>query len=236
MQAVEQCVADASAGGHAATLATTLAQGACRVALECGDFAAAGRFVTMLLELSARHELRFLHDLGRCFEATLIVKQGEVNRGLIQLRDTMNEPAVARHGVWFSSFLCDLGDAYRLAGDTGMGLETVDGALERTQRLGEGWCHPELLRLKGRLTMQGSRPDDAAQGEALLMQSIEVAREQATLSWELRAATTLATIWRNLRRDREARDLLTPIYERFTEGFATVDLQNASTLLRELRL
>jgi predicted ATPase len=117
-----------------------------------------------------------------------------------------------------------------------MARHTLDSALERTERLGEGWCRAELLRLKGRLAMQRSNPDDAAQGEALLLRSIEVAREQATLSWELRAATALATIWRDLRRYQEARDLLTPIYERFTEGFATVDLQSASTLLREVTL
>jgi predicted ATPase len=234
MQAVEESVAEAMAGGHAGTLASALAQGACRVALACGDLVAASRFVEMLLAHSARRELRFLHALGRCFEGTLLVKQGEVDRGSRLLRDSMNEPSVAGHGLWFTSFLCDLGDACGLAGDTATGLATLEGALERTEQLGEGWCRAELLHLKGRLTFQRGLPGDADRAASLLRQSLDIATDQATLSWELRSATSLARIWRDTGRVNEAGELLMSAYGRFTEGFSTADLRAARALLDEI--
>ena len=235
MQAVEQSVTDALAAGHEATLASVLAQGACSVALACGDLVAASRFTTMLLDVSERNELRFLQTLGRCYQGMLLVRQGEFDRGLRQLRTEMNQPEVAGHGIWFTSFLCYLAEAYGLAGDVASGLATIDEALERSNRLEEVWCRAGLLHLKGKLALQRGLPEDADLAETLLRQSLELAMKQGALSWELRAATSLARLWRDKGRTTEGRNLLSSAYQRVSEGFSTTDVLAAKTLLEDLR-
>ena len=75
---------------------------------------------------------------------------------------------------------------------------------------------------------------DPVQAEACYRQAIDVARQQETKSWELRAGTSLARLWRDQGRREEARELLAPIYGWFSEGFDTADLMDAKALLDDL--
>jgi predicted ATPase len=77
-------------------------------------------------------------------------------------------------------------------------------------------------------------PLDAVQAETWLSKALEVARRQQVKSWELRAATSLARLWQQQGKREEARQLLADVYSWFTEGFETVDLQEAHALLEEL--
>jgi predicted ATPase len=92
----------------------------------------------------------------------------------------------------------------------------------------------ELLRVKGELLLSQGGSGAAATAEAQFRQALDWARRQGALSWELRAATSLARLWRDQARSKQARELLTPVYDRFTEGFATADLKEAKRLLEEL--
>ena len=98
---------------------------------------------------------------------------------------------------------------------------------------GERWFEPELHRLKAEALI-ASIPGDPAGAEASLGRALSVAREQGAKFWELRVATTLARLWRDQGRRREAGDLLAPVYGWFTEGFDTPVLQAAKDLLDEL--
>jgi predicted ATPase len=73
------------------------------------------------------------------------------------------------------------------------------------------------------------------EAEALLQQSLTIARSQGALAWELRSATSLAQLWQRQSRSQEALDLLTQIYQRFTEGYATPDLRKVRLLIDDLR-
>jgi predicted ATPase len=97
-----------------------------------------------------------------------------------------------------------------------------------------GWLTPELLRLKGELFLLQSSSSVSQTAEDLFRQALDGARRQEALSWELRAATSLARLLRHRDRIGEARDLLAPIYERFTEGFGTADLREAKRLIDAL--
>ena len=92
----------------------------------------------------------------------------------------------------------------------------------------------ELYRLKGELLLQQSR-DSAPAAAASFQQAITIAQQQHAKSWELRAATSLARLWQQQGKVVEARDLLAPVYNWFTEGFDTNDLQEAKALLDELQ-
>jgi predicted ATPase len=115
------------------------------------------------------------------------------------------------------------------------GIAAIDEALEHSERTGERWCVAEFLRTKGELLLMEREQPDATAAEDCFLQAIDVARRQRALSWELRAATSLARLWCEQGRTEEARELLLPVYDRFTEGFETVDLKAAKSLVAELR-
>jgi predicted ATPase len=97
-----------------------------------------------------------------------------------------------------------------------------------------GWLTPELLRLKGDLLLLQGTSAVADTAEDLFRLALDSARQQESLSWELRAATSLARLLRDRGRSADAIACLRPIYDRFTEGFGTADLITAKQLLDEL--
>ena len=130
-------------------------------------------------------------------------------------------------------FTAELASALGRAGEAAQGLEAIDGAFARSERNQEGWCVAELLRIRGELTILEGAPAVAA-AEGHFVEALDCARAQGALSWELRAATDLARLWRNQHRAAEARELLGSVYGRFTEGFNAADLREAKSLLKEL--
>jgi predicted ATPase len=90
-----------------------------------------------------------------------------------------------------------------------------------------------LHRLQGELLLQQPVPD-ASQAASCFHHALEIACQQQAKSWELRAATSLARLWQSQGKRQDARDLLAPVYNWFTEGFDTADLQEAKALLATL--
>jgi len=110
-------------------------------------------------------------------------------------------------------------------------LTQLDDALRIVERTGERWFEAELCRHKGQLLLRQGH-DEAA--EKLCRKALSIAQAQEAKLWELRAAGSLARLRRAQGRRAEARDLLTPVYGWFTEGFNTPDLKEAKALLDEL--
>ena len=110
----------------------------------------------------------------------------------------------------------------------------VAEALAAVDKNGERWWEAELYRLQGELLLSSSgRRQQAEEAEACFQQALDVARRQQAKSLELRAAMSLARLWQGQGKHAEARQLLAPIYNWFTEGFDTVDLREARALLAE---
>jgi predicted ATPase len=107
----------------------------------------------------------------------------------------------------------------------------LDDALQIVERTGERWVVAELNRRKGELLL---RLGDSDAAEELYRKALTIAEEQEAKLWELRAATSLARLWRVQGRPAEARDLLVPIYYWFTEGFETPHLREAKAVLEAL--
>jgi predicted ATPase len=120
-----------------------------------------------------------------------------------------------------------MGEALGRTGKIGDGLVLVEAAIDHSERTEERWASAELLRVKGELLLLQGTPGAAATAEDHFRQALDWARRQGALSWELRAATSLARLLRDQGRAADALALLQPVYDRFTEGFDTADLKAA---------
>jgi predicted ATPase len=118
--------------------------------------------------------------------------------------------------------LCQFDDSWRCISEAITGVETANK-----------WFEAEVHRNAGEIVLK-SPELDAAKAQTYFERAIAVARAQQTRSWELRAAMSMARLWRDRGKRDEARDLLAPIYGWFTEGFETLDLKQAKALLEEL--
>jgi predicted ATPase len=107
----------------------------------------------------------------------------------------------------------------------------IEEAIARSEHTEERWLIAELLRVKGELFLLQGTPGAAAAAEGQFLQALDLAHRQGALSWELRAATSLARLLRDHDRSAEAIALLVPIYDRLTEGFETADLKAATALI-----
>jgi predicted ATPase len=126
-----------------------------------------------------------------------------------------------------------LAEAYGHAGRPEAGLAALAEALALVDTTSECFYEAELYRLKGELLLALSA-ENHAEAEICLHQALDVARRQQAKSLELRAAMSLARLWQHRGKRAEARDLLAPIYNWFTEGLDTADLQEAKALLAAL--
>jgi len=130
-------------------------------------------------------------------------------------------------------FLGELAEALGHVGQIAEGLAAVDEAIERSDRTEEGWIVAELLRIKGELLLLQGGQGAGVAAEDHSRQALDWARRQGALSWELRAATSVARRLRDHGRPVDATAVLRPVYDRFTEGFGTADLIAAKQLLDE---
>jgi predicted ATPase len=103
-------------------------------------------------------------------------------------------------------------------------------AISTAETTKERWCEAEVNRVAGEITLMSSKRDEA-KAQAYFERSLSVARAQQAKSWELRAAMSMARLWRDQGKLDEAHDLLAPVYGWFTEGFDTLDLKQAKALL-----
>jgi predicted ATPase/DNA-binding winged helix-turn-helix (wHTH) protein len=229
MRAAESSVARAA--DHPISLGLALALAACPIALLMGDLTTAERYVEMLLDYSTRHALARWHAFGCSYQGVLFIQRGDLNIGLRLLRAGFDERGAAGSVPRF--FTLRMAEALGRAGQIADGLAAIEEAIVSSERSEERWATAELLRIKGELFLLQGAPGAAAAAESHFTQALDWARRQGALSWELRCATSLAQLWRNQARSNEARELLAPVYDRFTEGFDTADLKAAKALLED---
>ena len=232
-RAAHSSVEDARAANHTISLCLALAHAACPIALLTGDLAAAEHYGTMLLDHSTRHALALWRACGRSFQGVLVIQRGDVITGLRLLRAGFDEFGEAGSAVFrLIAFL--MAEALGRAGQNAEGLAAIEEAIARSERTEERWAMAELVRVKGELLLLQGAPGAAAAAEDHFRQALDWARRQGALSWELRAATSLARLLRDQGRPADAIACLQPVYDRFTEGFGTADLIAAKQLLDDL--
>ena len=231
LRVVEQNIKEGNVIGHALTFCSVLGQAACPIALWAGDFDAAERYAAMLCDHTGRYPVRLWNIWARCFLGLVIARRGDIGTGLQALRGELEQAGEARFLPRFLPLLGEMAACLGKAGEIGRGLEIVEEALARCEARDELWYMAELLRMKGELAILEDAAGPAAEGH--FARALEFARRQQALSWELRAATSLARLWKKQQRIAEGHELLGSVYARFTEGFDTQDLKEAKGLLDE---
>jgi predicted ATPase/DNA-binding winged helix-turn-helix (wHTH) protein len=219
------------AASWARPLCQTLARAACPIALWTGDLDLAEHYIELLSDYSAKHGLTVWRAFGCAYEGVLSIQRGHLSDGIGLVRAGLDEIDRAFAGYRVLMFLGELAEALGRAGQIVEGLATINKAVACAEQTAEGWIVPELLRIKGELLLLNGGDEAAAGAGDHMRQALDLARRQGALSWELRAATSLARLLHDQGRPGDALRCLQPVYDRFTEGFDTADLNSARALL-----
>lgn len=162
-----------------------------------------------------------------------LVQQGRAAEGVADIRRAMDWRRRLGMGAVWPWFLALYAEGCGALGDVDEGLRALDEAADRVQRNDERLYAPEVHRIRGDLLMMRAGWDPG-ETERCYREALAVARAHHARSLELRAATSLCRLWQRQGRTDEARAVLTPVYDWFTEGFDTQDLQDARALLDAL--
>jgi hypothetical protein len=232
MSKVHELVAEAKTAGHAMSLSLGLAQAACPITLWRGDDSAAESFIAFLLEHTTKHSLDLWKAWGNCFKGMLLIARRDYHPGLRVLRAGIN--GIPQHNMRFGGSYAYLAEALGATGQISSGLSVIQEAIGRSEQDEERWHIAEFLRIRGELFLLQRGPSAIEAAEESFHQSLEWARQQGVLSWELRAAISLARLRVDQKRTAEARDLVASRLARFREGFETTDLVTARQFVDHL--
>jgi predicted ATPase/DNA-binding winged helix-turn-helix (wHTH) protein len=234
-QSAQACLDDAQAKDHTHAICFVLGEIVCPIALMIGDVGTAERSVATLIDLAARHGMTYWMRFARCHEGALLIKRGDVARGAHLLRSALAAFHATGQAIHELGFVGDLAESLAATGQQDEAHRIIDEALAGHDRDGplggRLWCIAELRRVKGEVLLQGPGEGAVGAAEAWFTRAASVAAGQGALFWELRAVLSLARSRGRAGRLEEARQILGPVYHRFTEGFDTADLRSARALL-----
>jgi predicted ATPase len=186
-----------------------------------------------LVALSTEQGVPLFAALGTLFRGWALTMQGQDETGLAQVRHGI-AAFQATGAVLTVPYLCTvLAEVSAHLGHPADGLQALAEAHTLVEQQEERWWEAEICRLQGVLLLQQPGTPQA-EAEPWLQKALEVARRQEAKSLELRAAMSLARLWQQQGKRAEARELLASVYDWFTEGFDTADLQEARGLLEAL--
>ncbi len=186
-----------------------------------------------VIAYSSEQTLPFIRGFGMLFGGWALSELGRSEEGIARMNRGLEEWQATGSGFFVPLFLALLAEGYQKCGKIEEALDTLSNAFDVVEHGGENMWTSELLRLRAMCLLSLSS-SNAPEAEAAFRDAMEVAKRQNARSLELRAATSLARLWRTQGRTTEARDLVAPVYGWFTEGFDTADLTDAKTLLDEL--
>jgi predicted ATPase len=229
---VGHAIKDAREIGHAATSMFVLSHTSLAL-ISCGRHATISALVDELVELADGKGTHYWKSYGMLLRAWLLASSGKAAEavsttlsGITAMRST----GATAYAPWYLSFLAR---AYAELGQFDDAWRCIDEATTTVETTREKWCEADIHRIAGEIALMSPEPD-VAKAQACFERALSVAREQQAKSSELRAAMNLARLWRDQRKQRQARDLLAPIYAWFTEGFDTSELTEAKALLESL--
>jgi class 3 adenylate cyclase/predicted ATPase len=227
----EHALKDAREIDQAATLMYALAWTNVTQTL-CGNYGRATALVDELAALAEDKDAALWKPLRMMYQGRLLFSTGKAADAIPAI--TSGFAAWRSIGATMTfDFLSHLAEAYAQAGKFDDARRCIGEALTATYTTKEKWFEAEINRAAGEIARR-SPQSDAAEVEAYFERALAVARKQQAKSWELRAAMSMARLWRDQGKREEARELLAPTYGWFTEGFGTFDLKEAKALMEQL--
>jgi class 3 adenylate cyclase/predicted ATPase/energy-coupling factor transporter ATP-binding protein EcfA2 len=187
-----------------------------------------------LISLAKEQGFPYQMAMGSILRGWALAQQGQAKEGIEQLNQGLMDYRATGAEALRPYYLALLAEAHGTMGQPESGLTVLAEALTLADTTGERWSEAELHCLKGELILLQQNADHQAEAEACFHHALEIAHNQQAKSFELRAATSLARLWQQQGQRQEARTLLTPVYDWFTEGLDTADLQDAKALLEAL--
>ena len=224
---------EAQAADYKLSICEALRLALCPVALMTGDFVTGQRAVAMLIDLANSSNAGFWKILARCLEGKLLIIHGEFGAGVALLRAEFDACESSGWAICHPEFMGVLAEGLAGLGRFTEALAMVDKALAKADLGGEYYYVPELLRIKGEILLQEGGGQSIPAAVDCFEKGIAVAQEQDALFWELRAALSLARMCMKRNWPDKAKQILAPVYDRFTEGFETADLLAARNLLEQ---
>ena len=201
-----------------------------------GDPPATRALAEETVALSEAHGLAFIGAMASTFVGWARAQEGELDEGIAQMRRGLAAQLATGAELARPYWLWLLAEVCQRTGATREGLALLDDADTTVEHTQDHYWEAEIHRLRGQLLLATAESAAAASAEACYRRALEVARRQGARSLELRAAVSLSRLWQTADRHDEARELLTPVYEWFTEGLDHPDLREAAALLAELSL
>jgi class 3 adenylate cyclase/predicted ATPase len=199
----------------------------------CGTYATAETLANELFTLADEQEAVVWKPAGLLYRGWLFADTGRASEAVELITPGLAACRSAGTTVLTPVGLSMLAKSYADLGQLDDAWRSVDDAKSVIERTKETWFEAHVHRIAGEIALKPPKPD-AAKAEAYFERALSVARQQQAKSWELRAATSLARLWRDQGKPHQARELLAPVYGWFTEGFDTRDLKDAKALLEEL--
>jgi class 3 adenylate cyclase/predicted ATPase len=223
----ERAVKNAREIGHATTLVYALSRAATCYIL-CRNYAAAH---AQLDELTALADEKG-KALGALQRGWLFALTGNASDAVRAITSGMTSLRSIGATLYEPRYLWNLAMAYTELDQLDDARRCIDDAIDKVEKSKEKWCEAEVHRIAGEIALKSLAPD-TEKAEKYFDRALFVARQQQAKSWELRAAMSMARLWRSQGKSQQARELLAPIYGWFTEGFDTLDLKDAKSLLDE---
>ena len=229
---LDQALKDARALGHAATLMNALAFAAFTYT-QCGNYPTATTLLDELVGLAEEKGALNWKLTGLAGRGGVWALSGKAVEAVRSITSVRTAAASMGATIFLPFHLSYLAKSYAELGKFDDAWRCTDEALTAIKTTSERWFEADINRTAGEIALKSSEPD-AAKAEAYFERALAVARAQQAKSWELRAAMSMARLKRDQGKRDEARELLAPVYGWFTEGFDTLDLKEARTLLDEL--
>jgi predicted ATPase len=219
--------------GHAATLMYALAH-ALLVHIQCGCYTIASAEADEIVALADEKSALLWRAFGTLHHGCILGLTGKASEAVQTITSGIIAWRSTGATFWIPLWLSHLMGAYTELSKFDDAWRCVFEAVTAMETNKEKWWEAEVYRVAGAIALKSPEPD-ATKAQASFERALSVARGQQARSWELRAAMSMARLWRDQGKRRQAHDLLAPVYDWFTEGFDTRDLKEAKALLEQLR-
>jgi predicted ATPase len=218
--------------GQAATLMYALVHTSL-IQIECGNYARATAETDALVALANEKNALFWKPQGMSMQGCILAATGKYADAVQMITSGITAWRKTGSTFWMPLYLSYLAKAYAELGHLGEAWRYIEEATTTAETTKERWHEAEIYRLLGEIELLSPAPD-LVKAEEYFEHGLTIARSQQAKSWELHAAVSMARLWRDQGKRDEARNLLAPVYNWFTEGFETIDLKEAKALLSEL--